>query len=338
MAQSYPEWKRLMDLLALVSAQGFDKLEAEEIIEFGKLYRRAAAELSFHRTHEADPQRVAFLNDLVGRCYPYVYAAPRKPWPSIIRFYTEEFPQAVRRHFGWILLATLVSLIPAAIGYWLTWHDRAIANQVLPAELMDSISEQIKRHHNPHDWMKALYRPEMASFIITNNIRATIIAFAGGMTAGIVTLGLLVFNGVMLGIAAAGVAADGPVTALSFWAFVAPHGILELPAIFISGGAGFLLAYAILNPGPFPRRVALRKAGAEALKLMLGVASMLVVAGTIEGFFSPMYIPEPWKYTVSMSIGILMVSYFLLGGRKKTMDAASAKRPFGELMTPLPPV
>jgi uncharacterized membrane protein SpoIIM required for sporulation len=338
MAQTYPEWKRLVDLLEIISAQGFDRLEADEIIEFGKLYRRAAAELSFHRTHEADPLRVAFLNDLLGRCYPYVYTAPRKPWPSVARFFTEDFPRAVRRHFGWILLATLVSLIPAVIGYWLTWSDRAIANQVLPAEFMAGIAEQIDRHHARKDWMEALYRPQMASFVMTNNIKVAILAFSGGMTGGILTLGSLLYNGVMLGIIAAGVAADGASTALSFWAFVAPHGVLELPAIFISGGAGLILAYALINPGPHPRRVALRHAGAEALKLMLGVAAMLVVAGVIEGFFSPMPIREEIKLTAATAIAALALSYFLLAGRKKTAEPTDAKHPFGELLTPLPPV
>lgn len=338
MAQSYPEWKRLVDLLEIISAQGFDRLEAEEIIEFGKLYRRAAAELSFHRTHEADPMRVAFLNDLLGRCYPYVYTAPRKPWPSVVRFFTTDFPQAVRRNFGWILLATIISLIPTFISYWLTWHDRAIANQVLPAELMGMLEGLAQRHHTPHEWMKALERPQAASFIMTNNIRIAILAFAGGMTAGLLTISLLLYNGVMLGVVAAAVGLDGPATALNFWAFVAPHGVLELPAIFISGGAGLIIAYAILNPGPHPRRVALRKAGAEALKLMLGVAAMLVVAGCIEGFFSPLNIREEIKLTVATVEAGLALSYFILAGRGKVKEETSAKHPFGELITPLPPV
>jgi hypothetical protein len=70
---------------------------------------------------------------------------------------------------------------------------------------------------------------------------------------------------------------------------------------------------------------------------MLGVASMLVVAGCIEGFFSPMNIAEEIKLTAASGIAVLMVSYFVLGGRKKTASD-SAGRPFGELMTPLPPV
>jgi uncharacterized membrane protein SpoIIM required for sporulation len=335
MPNPYPEWDRLQEILKVVKAEGFARLGAEEIIEFGKLYRRAASELAYHRTHEAEPARVAFLNDLVGQCYPYVYTAPRRPWPSVKRFFAADFPRAMRRHARLILLAFLVSMIPALLGFMLTWSDRAIADQVLPPELMTMLDSLVERHHTPKDWLPALERAPAAAFIMQNNIRVSITAFAGGMTAGILTLFLLIYNGVMLGVVAAAVGLDGPATALNFWAFVAPHGVIELTAIFVSGGAGLVLAYAIVNPGAYPRRFALKQAGKEALKLMLGVAAMLVVAGFVEGFFSPMNIAEEIKLTVALVEGGLLFSYFILAGRN-TEEAQEA--PFGELMTPLPPV
>ena len=317
MACDYPEWQRLTDLLGIISTRGFARLEPDEIIEFGKLYRRAAAELSFQRTRGIDaPGHIAFLNELVGRCYAQVYVAPRRPWPSVLRFFAVEFPRAFRRQWGWILLATLVSLIPAVIGYLLTFHDRALADQVLPAELMSMLDRLVTRHHTPREWLTALEQAPTASFIMTNNIRIAMLAFAGGMTACVITLPLLVFNGRMLGVVGAAVAMDGPATALNFWAFAAPHGVLELPAIFISGGAGLLLGYALINPGELPRRIALRNAGREALQLMLGVAAMLVVAGTIEGFFSPRNLPEELKLITAAVEALLFFSYLALAGRK----------------------
>lgn len=335
MEHAYPEWQRLQDILARIKAEGFEALQADEIIEFGKLYRRAMAELAFQRMHEADPKRLAFLNELTAQSYPYVYVAPRRPWPSVGRFFAADFPRAFRQHFPWILLATLLSLIPALISYLLTTHDRAIAAQVLPAELMyaaDSVSE---RHHSPKDWLPLLERTPAAGMIITNNIKVSVLAFAGGMTGGLLTIFLMIYNGVMLGVVGAAVAVDGPSTALSFWAFVAPHGVLELTAIFISGGAGLLLAYALLNPGELPRRVALRRAGLEALKLMLGVAAMLVVAGCIESFFSPTLIDEEIKLTVASGEFILLFSYLGLAGRGRVEEPET---PFGTLLSPVPPI
>lgn len=339
MAEAYPEWRRLNEILAVINAQGIGALEAEEIVAFGKLYRRAAAELSFHRTHEADPARLAYLNDLVGRCYAHVYVAPRRPWPSVIRFFTTEYPRAIRRHLLWIMLAVIISLVPAGIGYWLTRHDRAIADQVLPAQLMEGLDYLAQRHHTPRDWMPLKKRPEMAGFLMTHNTGIAITAFAGGMTCGVVTIYIMITNGLMLGVVAAAVQADGFATARNFWAFVAPHGVFELTAIFISGGAGLLLAYAILNPGSLPRHVALREAGKEALKLMLGVAAMLVVAGCLEAFFSPVSsVQEGVKLGVAGGEFLLLWIYLLFAGRRRLPGDDAVETPFGRLMSPLPPV
>ncbi|MHB9131859.1 MAG: stage II sporulation protein M [Armatimonadota bacterium] len=338
MAHPYPEWKRLTDILETIKSAGFERLEADEVIEFGKLYRRAASELAYHRTHEADPLRMAYLNELLGQCYPYVYVAPRRPWPSVGRFFAADFPRAFRRHFGWIILAVLLSLIPAAISFMLTWHNRAIADEIMPAGLISGTSEQIERHHKSTDWMPVEQRPFMSAYVMQNNIRVTIGAFAGGMTFGLLTIFMLIVNGLMLGVCGAAVWLDGGVTAYNFWAFVAPHGVFELTAIFISGGAGFVLAYALINPGEYPRRIALRMAGKEALKLMLGVTAMLVVAGLIEGFFSPIppsKVPSLIKYSVAGYEAVLLFCYLYFAGRH-TREESEA--PFGELMTPLPPV
>jgi uncharacterized membrane protein SpoIIM required for sporulation len=65
------------------------------------------------------------------------------------------------------------------------------------------------------------------------------------------------------------------------------HGSLELPAIFISGGAGLLMGTAILFPGPHSRADALRLAAKPALGMFGGCVLLLLIAGTIEGFISP---------------------------------------------------
>ena len=200
---------------------------------------------------------------------------------------------------------------------------------------MSHLDYIVNRHHTPKEWVHALDRAPMASFIMTNNIRVCMLSFAGGMTMGILTLFLLIFNGLMLGVVGAAVALDGPATALNFWGFVAPHGVLELPSIFIAGAAGLVLAYAIINPGELPRRVALRIAGIDAMILMLGVAATLVVAGTIEAFFSPLNIPELFKLQRSQRHcrALLQLSAFC-----RTSCRRRSQPPFGTLMTPVPPV
>jgi uncharacterized membrane protein SpoIIM required for sporulation len=336
MAADYPEWQRLREILGRIKADGFDRLSAEEIVEFGKWYRRASVELSFQRSRGADAPRVAFLNDLVGQCYAYVYVAPHRPWPSVVRFFAADFPRTFRKQAVLMTLAALLFFVPAIISFAITWHDKSLAAQVLPEEFIHAIDQIVERHHTPQDWLPALRRVSAFSGISTNNIRISFYAFAGGMTAGVVTVPLLVVNGVMLGVVGAGVGMDGMKTAVNCWGFIAPHGVIELSAIYMAGGAGFVLACALLMPGVYPRRVALVRAGKDAFVLILGVAAMLVVAAAVESFFSPMNIPEIYKFIVAAVLLVLLYSYLLLAGRRTKEE--EEKAPQDRLITPLPPV
>jgi uncharacterized membrane protein SpoIIM required for sporulation len=96
---------------------------------------------------------------------------------------------------------------------------------------------------------------------------------------------------------------------LSLWSFVAPHGALELPAIFIAGGAGFKIAHGLLFPGTLPRRDSLAAAGREATSLVLGIVPLLIVAGTIEAFVSPTGIGVLLKFAMSAALFTLLNVY-----------------------------
>ena len=128
-------------------------------------------------------------------------------------------------------------------------------------------------------------KPVASSQIMTNNMSVALMTFAAGVTAGAGTLYLLLFNGLMLGVIGMACALSG--MSLPLWSFVAPHGVLELPAIVIAGGAGLRLAQGLLFPGLHHRRGSIARAGADGVKLVLGCMPILVIAGLIEAFVSP---------------------------------------------------
>src|SRR5262249_30263763 len=144
-------------------------------------------------------------------------------------------------------------------------------------------------------------------------------AFAGGVLAGAGTVYMMVFNGLLLGVIT--VACQRAGLSLSLWSFVAPHGVLELPAIFIAGGAGLMLGTALLAPGALPRRDALTEAGALAVRLVLGVIPLLIVAGTIEGFISPSDAPPATKFAIGVAGFVLLAGYVTLVRRPITEDS-----------------
>ena len=158
--------------------------------------------------------------------------------------------------------------------------------------------------------------PAISGFIMTNNIRVSMMAVALGVTAGLGTGLVLIQNGLMIGSLAA-VATNNNVDFL-FWSVILPHGILELSAIAIAGGAGFVLARAIYAPGDLPRRDALKIAGGEAAQLLVGVAAMLVVAGLIEGFITPADISPNFKMAFAALTGLALAAYLLVKPREKT--------------------
>jgi uncharacterized membrane protein SpoIIM required for sporulation len=172
----------------------------------------------------------------------------------------------------------------------------------------EGLIEKVRDRHEL--WMGSIVgiEPLASSGIMINNLKVSFAAVAGGITAGIYTVFILAFNGVHIGAIATLVGQNN--LAYPFWAFVFPHGSLELPAIFFAGGAGLLIARAILFPGKYRRMDALKFYGSQAAQLVFGIVPMLVIAGIIEGFFSPSpVIPDPFKYLAGIGIFTLLVIY-----------------------------
>jgi uncharacterized membrane protein SpoIIM required for sporulation len=233
----------------------------------------------------------------------------------VAEFFTREFPRCFRRNFLFILAAFLVSVAGALVGLFATLSNREAIDLLMGPGWSRELEELGKRHRVHHDWMPSEERPFFSTFLPTHNIQVAFMVFAGGIFAGLLTLYLLVENGVMLGAAAVAVARYH--TSLEFWGFVAPHGVVELPSIFIAGGAGLMLAYALVNPGEYSRRTALAMAGRDAVVLILGVVAMLVIAGLTEAFFSPALISPYLKFLVAAVNLTAETAYFVAAGRSE---------------------
>lgn len=313
-------FEKLEQILKRIESNGLRSLPGGDVLEFGHLYRRAVSALSTARSHGIDDDYIEYLNQLVSRAYGHIYITESKGWPSVPNFFKKEFPQSFRRNLLFILIAFLIFAGAGIFAFGEVYRDPGTADIVLGPGTSDIIDQIASRHEGNKNWMPESERPVMSSFVITNNIKVAILAFATGILAGVLTFAILFYNGLMIGVIGAAVFARGPHIATGFWSFVAPHGVIELTAIFIAGGAGLMLGWAVLNPGEYTRGTALKLAGREAFKLILGVASMLVVAGIIEGFFSPSMLPETLKLVVAGMIGIVEFSYLFLAGRETAKE------------------
>jgi len=300
------EWARLE---ALLTARA-DAESAERTEELGWRYREASADLALARREYPTDPATRYLNDLVERSHRRLYRRRRNAPQAVWHFYRETFPRLFRETARDTLAAFALGFIGFALAYIATFVRPSLAESFVPGG--SGVIETIKQGHTWFDTPPA-ERPFVSSFIMTNNIRVTLLCFAGGVMAGIPTVLVLLQNGLQIGSIAGLTQVYGIHGAL--WSFVAPHGFLELSVIFISGGAGLHVAHAIIRPGLQSRRESIAEAGRAAALLACGCVPLLVVAGTLEGFVSPSGLPGWLKLAIGLTTGILLSTYLWFGGR-----------------------
>jgi uncharacterized membrane protein SpoIIM required for sporulation len=237
----------------------------------------------------------------------------------LFKFFSHEWPQLMWRMRGYLATATAIFLLCGMAGALLTLANADFALQVLGPAMIDSI----ERHEM---WTHSIVavKPMASSAIMTNNLSVCFTTFAMGATAGLGTLYMIAFNGLLIGVVGAACGTHG--MSLSLWSFVAGHGSLELPAIFIAGAAGLRIATGMLFPGGLARRESLRVAGSEAVKLVLGTVPLLIVAGIIEGFFSPLSIPPTFKFALGAALFTALMAW-IARGRPSPTTSSSASLP-----------
>ncbi|MFQ5422306.1 MAG: stage II sporulation protein M, partial [Anaerolineae bacterium] len=222
------------------------------------------------------------------------------------------FPQTFREALPFFLTAALLMIVPALVAGLLTNWTPEASRWLLPQEVQ-SLIPQIENQELWTD-IPVAERPYISSAITTNNIRVSFLAFGGGMVAGLLTVYVLIFNGLLLG-GLTGLTAHYDV-GFELWTFVIGHGVIELTTIIIAGGSGLMLGWTMIRPGLYRRRDALTLAARKAVNLIIGCIPLLMIAGTIEGFLSPNEnIPWPVKWSVGLGTGILLYSYLFFAGR-----------------------
>lgn len=287
---------------------GFRALTPGELQELGQLYRQVASDLATVREDPGSVRFETYLNALLARAHNTIYSADRSTSRGLVRFLTRTFPQAVRDHATYCGIAAALFWGAAIIGALLTRQDRDFSLRVLGPAMV----ETIRRHEM---WTHSIVglKPYASSAIMTNNMSVAFTTFAFGITGGLGTVYLLLFNGLLIGVI--GMACGSAGMSVDLWSFVAPHGVLELPAIFIAGGAGLRLADGLLFPGTLPRRVSLARAGRESVMLVLGCVPVLFVAGIIEAFVSPTDLAASLKFAMAAALAALFALYLLRAGK-----------------------
>ena len=301
-------WSRLEELTAAAGGIGAH-LRPPEVDELVQLYQRASTHLSHARTQHADPALVARLTRLVATSGGVLYGTRSRSLAGFARFFTTSFPAAVWHARRFVLASALLLLVPAiVVGAWLARSDVALEASAPEALREAYVEEDFEAYYS------SAPASEFATAVTVNNIQVGFLAFASGIFLCVLTAGILVFNGANIGQAAGLFAAVGEQP--KFYGLILPHGLLEISAIIVAGGAGLAVGWTIIDPGDRTRGEALAEQGRRSAVIALGLVLAFIVAGTVEGFVTPSGLPTAMRIAIGTTVFVAFWTYLTVLGRR----------------------
>ncbi len=308
-------WEELTGLLDRVDRGGVEALAVPELKRLCQLYRHVAMDLSRARTDAADPDLVRYLNSLAARAHGCVYRTRGVDVRPLFRFVASGFPRLVRAHARPLLVASAAFLLTALASFLAVVRQPELAYSLFNEQLVEYENLRLERHQGEYRGnftFDVSESPLVAVAIIGNNIRVAILAFSFGSLLCLPGVLLLVYNGRMLGTLSGLVWNQG--FFVDFYALILTHGVLELTAICIAGGAGMMLGWSLIAPGRRTRRAALRQAAGAAFGLLAGCVLMLIVAGVVEAYVTP-HFSKAVRWSVAGGSALFLVFYLGFAGR-----------------------
>lgn len=310
-------WGELEYLLKRVNTDGIKSLQAHELNRLPGLYQATVSSLSVARAISLDQNLIDYLESLSARAYLCVYGTRRRLGEALVEFFTRTFPRSVRGARWPVALAAAFMLIGVVTGFAMTsaYPDRfytfvpaSYAQDRGPSATTESLEDVLYSDGGGSEMLAAF-----ATSLFTHNAKIGIMSFALGFAFGVPVFFLMFYNGLILGAFAALYHDRG--LAVDFWGWVLPHGVTELLAVILCGGAGLVVAHSVVFPGTHTRMQNLARRGREAGAVVLGAVFMFLIAGLIEGLF------RQTVHNVGVRYGVIAISatalflYFCYAGR-----------------------
>lgn len=297
-----PQWQRLEYLLSRRSLSG---QEADELVA---LYRETAAHLSAVRTHAPDPSLVSQLSLLLGEARGRISGGHEFRLSDITRFFVLTLPAAFYRVRWWTVWVTAGFVLVAVLsGWWTARTPGAMASLGSPSQLAQYAEEAFEAYYSDYP------APDFAAQVWTNNAWIAAQCIGLGIT-GVFPVYVLVANAINVGGAGAILHEYGSLEV--FFGLILPHGLMELTAIFIAGGAGLKLFWTWVAPGPRTRVHALAQEGRSLFVVALGLVIVLGISGLVEGFVTPSGLPTAFKIAIGAVVLAGYWAYTLVLGRR----------------------
>ena len=284
--------------------EGFEKLingrDGADPDRVAELFIELTDDLSYARTYYPGSRVTAYLNGLTAKFHQAIFRNKKEERARITAFWRCEQPALALKYRKELLVSLVIFLIAAGIGVLSSAQDDGFVRLILGDSYIKMTLDNIEKG-DPLAVYKSMNNVDMFLGVTVNNIMVAVMAFAFGLFFSFGTGYILFNNGVMLGAFHYFFYKKGLLAAslLSIWL----HGTLEISAIIVSGGAGFVIGNSVLFPGTYSRAASFRRGARDGLKILIGVVPVFVIAALLEGFVTRHSgMPRP------LSIGIISAS------------------------------
>jgi uncharacterized membrane protein SpoIIM required for sporulation len=329
--QERPHWTELERALDKLEAEPSHRMTLDQLRHFHLLYERATADIAKLTTFASEPETRRYLENLVSRAYGEIHETrQRQSRIAPLRWFFQTLPQTFRRHIRAFYMSLAITLAGCAFGGFALALDPDAKPALLPGEHASlDPSKRVAEEEKAGGDRLAGVKTSFSAFLMTHNIRVSILTLALGMTWGVGTILMLFYNGIMVGAIAVDYVHAGQTKFLLGW--LLPHGVIEIPAVLIAGQAGLMLALALIGWGKrIPLKTRLREISADLVTLIFGVGVLLVWAGFIEAFLSQYHEPViPYEVKIAFGLVELLVLILFLSKSGSAGPASATKTPIG---------
>jgi uncharacterized membrane protein SpoIIM required for sporulation len=297
-------WDRLDQLVK--KRRSLTGAEVDELVE---LYQRVSTHLSMLRSASSDSLMIGRLSSLIARARSAVTGAHAPLSSTFTRFWTVSFPVVAYRTWRWWLgTAVAFFAVVVVIAFWVATNPEVQSAVGTPSDIDQLVDHDVASYYSEHP------AAAFALQIWVNNswVSAQCIAFS--VLLGLPIPIVLFQNATNLGLIAGLMFQAGKGDILL--GLLAPHGLLELTAVFLSGAAGMRLGWSVISPGDRPRGQVLAEQGRAVVSVAVGLVGVLLVSGLIEALVTPSPLPTFVRVGIGIIAEVAFLSYVVYFGRR----------------------
>lgn len=309
-------WQELEKLLIRArKGRGIKRLSPTELSRLDLLYRRTTVHLAQVSSRSTDTALIQYLNNLASTAHSIIYISDRSPFLGRIgRFLIKDFPRAIARNWRFHAMALVLFLGGLMLGYYASFHDPLATYIIMPEgeyRTMGSTAEQLvealRSGRDSGQGNKVFF----ASSLSQHNIKVGLMSLTMGLLAAIPTVLLTTYNGMTLGAFTATHHSAGIFE--EYWAWILPHGVLEISAIILFSGVGLRLGWAVIAPGLLSRRRSVLSASKDAMYTILGGGILLILASLVESFLRQSHLSSAERLVFAAVSAVLLAAYIGAG-------------------------